>query len=84
MFRSKTGKQQKPLVREPSRGPASYESRAMPPMRLPLTRPLSEAGTPTTAEPNTLVVAVDFGTASLSPSIGSSLIMMDRDYFYRY
>jgi hypothetical protein len=63
MFRSKTAKQ-KPLQREPSRGPAAYDSRPTPasPVR-PLGRALSDGATSPGVEPNTLVVAVDFGNS---------------------
>jgi hypothetical protein len=60
MFRSKTAKQ-KPLQREPSRGPAAYDSRPTPSPVRPLNRALSDSATAPTVEPNTLVVAVDFG-----------------------
>ena len=63
MFRPKSGKQ-KVIERQPSRGPAAYDSRPIPPPMRPtsINRSLSnvQQNAPT-VEPNTLVVAVDFG-----------------------
>ena len=70
MFRPKSGKQ-KPIERQPSRGPAAYDSRPVhvQPMRpTSINRSLSTVQPNVPAvEPNTLVVAVDFGKESLSP-----------------
>jgi hypothetical protein len=63
--RSKTSKQ-KALTREPSRATAAYDSRPVQPMRPTSTRPMSDPSvTSNTVEPNTLVVAVDFGNNPL-------------------
>ena len=68
MFRTKTSKQKPSLHREPSRGPAAYDSRPAPPPARTLNRALSDSATPPSVEPNTLVVAVDFGNSPLPPA----------------
>ena len=92
MFRPKAGKP-KFIERQPSRGPAAYDSRPIPPPMRPtsINRSLSNAQPNTPAiEPNTLVVAVDFGKESppnLShiPSVDRTLANeIDRDNFHRY
>jgi len=64
MFRPKSGKQ-RPLAREPSRGPAAYDARpvASPIRPTSINRALSNATNAPAVEPNTLVVAVDFGAS---------------------
>ena len=64
LFRPKSKTPAKPLGREPSRGPAAYDSRPAPPPVRPINRAASTASTAGAVEPNTLVVAVDFGTYS--------------------
>jgi hypothetical protein len=72
MFRTKTSKQKPALHREPSRGPAAYDSRPAPAPVRPLNRALSDSATPPSVEPNTLVVAVDFGNCPPSTVVFSA------------
>lgn len=85
MFRPKPAKQPKPLVREPSRGPAAYDARpASSPVRPMMGRAVSNATNPPAVEPNTLVVAVDFGNISSSPQLFKiKANEINRYYFYR-
>src|SRR5271156_1784986 len=64
MFRGKTTtpKPKVTIGREPSRGPASYDTRPRAPAPRPDARVPSDTGTQNSVQPNTLVVAVDFGT----------------------
>jgi len=86
--RSKPAKQ-KPLTREPSRATAAYDRGPTQPMR-PMSRPLNDSrGTPTAVEPNTLVVAVDFGKYPFHFRLQANfwrrmLIRTDRNDVYWY
>jgi hypothetical protein len=64
MFRPKSKVPPKPLAREPSRGPAAYDSHPAPSPVRTVNRATSNASNVGAVEPNTLVVAVDFGTSS--------------------
>lgn len=78
MFRPKPGKQ-RPLSREPSRGPAAYDSRpvASPIRPTSINRALSNATNAPAVEPNTLVVAVDFGTSPFPPFLSKNSMLTD-------
>ena len=64
MFRGKntTPKPKVNIGREPSVGPASYDNRPRVPPTRPDVRVPSATGSQNSVQPNTLVVAVDFGT----------------------
>jgi len=75
MFKQKSAKP-KPIIREPSRGPASWDNRQAPAPVRPVIRATNVSGTAPQVEPNTLVVAVDFGNITPSPSLPSPLLQL--------